>query len=70
MDEILDKIKIMEKEMKDKNINSDNCVMKNILTDQENKIQEKIKNLTELTKELDRIKAITYSDNFSLIEFK
>ena len=70
MDEILDKIKIMEKEMKDKNINNDNCVMKNILTDQENKIQEKIKNLTELTKELDRIKAITYADNFSLIEFK
>ena len=65
-----EKIKIIEKEMKDKNINNDNCVMNKLINDQENIIKNKMQNINKLSQEIDNIKSITYGDNFSLIEFK
>ena len=70
MDEISDKIKSLEKEARDKNLFTDNSVVKSILNDQENIINEKKQNINKLAKEFDRIHSITYGDNFSVIEFK
>ena len=70
MDEINNKIKVMEKEMKDKNLNNDNCAIKKILNEQEIILNEKKISINKLTKGIDKIKTITYGDNFSLIEFK
>jgi len=70
IDEINNKIKSLEKEAKDKNIYSDNSIVKAILNDQENIINEKKQNINKLSKEFDRIHSITYGDNFSVIEFK
>ena len=70
MEEIQENIKIIDKEMRDKNLNNDNCPIKKIVNDQENIVNEKIENINKISKELDRIKDITYGDNFSLIEFK
>ena len=70
MEEIQENIKIIDKEMRDKNLNNDNCPIKKIINDQENIIIEQIQNITKISKELDRIKDITYGNNFSLIEFK
>ena len=41
MDEMKDKIKIMEKELRDKNLHNDNCAIKIILNEQENILNEK-----------------------------
>ena len=70
LEKMNEKIKIIEKEMKDKNINNDNCVMNKLINDQENIINNKIQNMNKLSQEIDNIKSITYGDNFSLIEFK
>ena len=70
MEEIQENIEIIDKEIKDKNLNNDNCPIKKIVNDQENIVNEKIQNINKLSKELDRIKEISYGDNFSLIEFK
>ena len=70
MNEISDKIKVLEKEARDKNLLTENSVVKSILNDQENIINEKKQNINKLTKEFDRIHSITYGDNFSVIEFK
>ena len=70
LEKMNEKIKIIEKEMKDKNINNDNCVMNKLINDQENIINNKIQNINKLSQEIDNIKSITYGDNFSLIEFK
>lgn len=70
IDEIMDKIKILEKEARDKNLYNDNSVIKSLLNDQENIMNEKKQNINKLAKEFDRIHSITYGDNFSLIEFK
>ena len=70
LEKMNEKIKIIEKEMKDKNINNDNCVMNKLIDDQENIINNKIQNINKLSQEIDNIKSITYGDNFSLIEFK
>ena len=70
MEEINDKINVLEKEMKDKNLNNDNCPIKSILNEQEIILNEKKQSINKLTKEIDKIKTITYGDNFSLIEFK
>ena len=70
LEKMNEKIKIIEKEMKDKNINNDNCVMNKLINDQENIINNKMQNINKLSQEIDNIKSITYGDNFSLIEFK
>lgn len=70
MDEISDKIKSLEKEARDKNLYNDNSIVKCLLNDQENIINEKKQSINKLAKELDRIHTITYGDNFSVIEFK
>ena len=70
MEEMQENIEIIDKEIKDKNLNNDNCPIKKIVNDQENIVNEKIQNINKLSKELDRIKEISYGDNFSLIEFK
>ena len=70
IEEISDKIKILEKEARDKNLFNENSVVKNILNDQENIINDKKQNMNKLGKEFDRIHSITYGDNFSVIEFK
>ena len=70
LEKMNEKIKIIEKEMKDKNINNDNCVMNKLINAQENIINNKIQNINKLSQEIDNIKSITYGDNFSLIEFK
>ena len=70
MDEIIEKIKSLEKEARDKNLYNDNSMVKTILNDQENIINEKKQNINKLAKEFDRIHSITYGDNFSVIEFK
>ena len=70
LEKMNEKIKIIEKEMKDKNINNDNCVMNKLINVQENIINNKIQNINKLSQEIDNIKSITYGDNFSLIEFK
>ena len=70
LEKMNEKIKIIEKEMKDKNINNDNCVMNKLINDQENIINNKIQNINKLSQEIDNIKSITYGDNFILIEFK
>ena len=70
LEKMNEKIKIIEKEMKDKNINNDNCVMNKLINDQENIINNKIQNINKLSQEIDNIKTTTYGDNFSLIEFK
>lgn len=70
MNEISDKIKVLEKEARDKNLLTENSVVKSILNDQENIINEKKQNINKLAKEFDRIHSITYGDNFSVIEFK
>ena len=70
LEKMNEKIKIIEKEMKDKNINNDNCVMNKLINDQENIINNKIQNINKLSQEIDNIKSINYGDNFSLIEFK
>ena len=70
IDEISNKIKSLEKEAKDKNLYTDNSLVKTLLNDQENIINEKKQNLGKLAKEVDRIHSITYGDNFSVIEFK
>jgi len=70
MDEINDTIKTIEKDARDKNLYTDNSVVKSILNDQENIINEKKQDINKLAKEYDRIHNITYGDNFSVIEFK
>ena len=70
IDEISDRIKSLEKEARDKNIYTDNSVVKSLLNAQENIINEKKQNMSKLAKEFDRIHSITYGDNFSIIEFK
>lgn len=70
LEKMNEKIKIIEKEMKDKNINNDNCVMNKLINDQENIIKNKMQNINKLSQEIDNIKSINYGDNFSLIEFK
>jgi hypothetical protein len=70
IDEISNKIKSLEKEAKDKNLYTDNSLVKTLLNDQENIINEKKQSLGKLAKEVDRIHSITYGDNFSVIEFK
>ena len=70
LEEMNEKIKIIEKEMKDKNLNNDNCVMNKLVNEQENIINKKMQNINKLSQEIDNIKSITYGDNFSLIEFK
>ena len=70
LEKMNEKIKIIEKEMKDKNINNDNCVMNKLINDQNNIINNKMQNINRLSQEIDNIKSITYGDNFSLIEFK
>ena len=70
MDEINNTIKTIEKEARDKNLYTDNSVVKSILNDQENIINEKKQDINKLAKEYDRIHNITYGDNFSVIEFK
>ena len=70
MDEMKDKIKIMEKELRDKNLHNDNCAIKIILNEQENILNEKKENMNKLPNALDKIKTVIYGDKFSLIEFK
>ena len=70
IEDINNKIKELEKEMKDKNLHNDNCVIKNILTEQEKILNEKMQSINKLSKELDNIENITYGDKFSLIKFK
>jgi len=70
MDEMKDKIKIMEKELRDKNLHNDNCAIKIILNEQENNLNEKKQNMNKLPNALDKIKTVIYGDKFSLIEFK
>ena len=70
MDEMKDKIKIMEKELRDKNLHNDNCAIKIILNEQENILNEKKQNMNKLPNALDKIKTVIYGDKFSLIEFK
>ena len=65
-----DKIKIMEKELRDKNLHNDNCAIKIILNEQENILNEKKQNMNKLPNALDKIKTVIYGDKFSLIEFK
>ena len=70
MEEISEKLKELEKEAKDKNIFNEGSIVKSLLTEQQNIINEKKQDINKLSKELDRIQNITYGDNFSLIEFK
>ena len=70
IEDINNKIKELEKEMKDKNLHNDNCVIKNILNEQEKILNEKMQSINKLSKELDNIENITCGDKFSLIEFK
>ena len=70
IEDINNKIKELEKEMKDKNLHNDNCVIKNILNEQEKILNEKMQSINKLSKELDNIENITYGDKFSLIKFK
>ena len=70
MEEISEKLKELEKEAKDKNIFNDGSIVKSLLTEQQNIINEKKQDINKISKELDRIQNITYGDNFSLIEFK
>ena len=70
LEKMNEKVKVIERELKDKNINKDNCVMNKLINDQENIINNKIQNINKLSQEIDNIKSITYGDNFSLIEFK
>ena len=70
MDEINNTIKTIEKEARDKNLYTDNSLVKSILNDQENIINEKKQDINKLAKEYDRIHSIIYGDNFSVIEFK
>ena len=70
IEDINNKIKELEKEMKDKNLHNDNCVIKTILTEQEKILNEKMQSINKLSKELDNIENITYGDKFSLIKFK
>ena len=70
LEKMNEKVKVIERELKDKNINKDNCVMNKLINDQDNIINNKMQNLNELSQEIDNIKSITYGDNFSLIEFK
>ena len=68
--EISEKLKVLEKEAKEKNIFNEGSIVKSLLTDQQNIINEKKQDINKIAKELDRIQNITYGDNFSLIEFK
>ena len=70
MEEISEKLKELEKEAKNKNIFNEGSIVKSLLTDQQNIINEKKQDINKIAKELDRIQNITYGDNFSLIEFK
>ena len=70
IDEIQENIKILQKEARDKNLYNDNCSIKKILEENENIINEKKQNINKLSKEFEKIKTITYGDNFSLIELK
>ena len=70
LEKMNEKIKVIERELKDKNINKDNCVMNKLINDQDNIINNKMQNINKLSQEIDNIKSITYGDNFSLIEFK
>ena len=70
IDEIIDKIKSLEKEARDQGIYNDNSIITSLLNDQENIMNEKKQNINKLAKEFDRINSITYGDNFSVIEFK
>ena len=70
LEKMNEKIKVIERELKDKNINKDNCVMNKLINDQNNIINNKMQNINRLSQEIDNIKSITYGDNFSLIEFK
>ena len=70
MDELNNKIKMLEKEMRSKNLNNDNCALKIILNEKENILNEKKQEIKKLSNALDKIKSITYGDKFGLIEFK
>ena len=70
MDELNNKIKMLEKEMRSKNLNNDNCALKIIVNEKENILNEKKQEIKKLSNALDKIKSITYGDKFGLIEFK
>ena len=70
MDELNNKIKMLEKEMRSKNLNNDNCALKIIVNEKENVLNEKKQEIKKLSNALDKIKSITYGDKFGLIEFK
>ena len=70
MDELNDKIKMLEKEMRSKNLNNDNCALKLILNEKENILNEKKQEIKKLSNALNKLQSITYGDKFSLIEFK
>ena len=70
MDELNNKIKMLEKEMRSKNLNNDNCALKIIVNEKENVLNEKRQEIKKLSNALDKIKSITYGDKFGLIEFK
>ena len=70
IDEICEKIKNLEKEARERNLYTDNTVIKKLLNDQENIINGKKENINKLIKEFDRIQNITYGENFSVINFK
>ena len=70
MDELNNKIKMLEKEMRSKNLNNDNCALKIIVNEKENALNEKRQEIKKLSNALDKIKSITYGDKFGLIEFK
>ena len=70
MDELNNKIKMLEKEMRSKNLNNDNCALKIIVNEKENVLNKKRQEIKKLSNTLDKIKSITYGDKFGLIEFK
>ena len=70
LDEMNEKIKTIQKEIRDKNLNNDNCILNKLVNEQENTVNKKKENINKLSMDFDKIKTITYGNNFSLIEFK
>ena len=70
LDEMNEKIKTIQKEIRDKNLNNDNCILNKLVNEQENIVNKKKENINKLSMDFDKIKTITYGNNFSLIEFK
>ena len=48
----------------------DNCILNKLVNEQENIVNKKKENINKLSMDFDKIKTITYGNNFSLIEFK